>query len=284
VRDSSIGGAAGCPQGLWNMVYSGVQGAPAPVSTGQCEQNPVLPTSPVTEEEPFLYADSGGAYQVFVPAVRRDSSGPSRAGGSEAGSSLPLSKFFVANPGMPTADINAALARGRDLILTPGVYHLDQPIVVSHPDTVVLGQGFATLVPQRGNPAMIVVPNRGVKLSGLIIDAGPVTSPVLLSVGTPRAGLGRPRTRTAIPPSSSPATSARSRATGWAAMWSSSRRRPRCMTPRTWRATPDRDQTLKPRARSCSRPSSVILSGPQGGIHTQLMRKSLTRPSSAARA
>ena len=36
-------------------------------------------------------------------------------------------------------------------------------------------------------------------------------------------------------------------------------------------------QTLKPRARSCSRPSSVILSGPHGGIHTQLMRTSPTR-------
>jgi hypothetical protein len=190
VRDSSIGGAAGCPQGLWNMVYSGVQGAPAPVFTGQCEQNTVLPTSPVTEEEPFLYADSGGGYQVFVPAVRHDSSGPSWAGGSEAGSSLPLSRFFVASPGTPTAAINAALARGRDLILTPGIYNLDQPIVVSHPGTVVLGQGFATLVPQHGNPAMIVVPNQGVKLSGLIIDAGPVTSPVLLSVGTPAPGSG----------------------------------------------------------------------------------------------
>jgi predicted MFS family arabinose efflux permease len=37
-------------------------------------------------------------------------------------------------------------------------------------------------------------------------------------------------------------------------------------------------QTVKPRARSCSRPSSVILSGPQGGFQTQLIRKSLTRP------
>jgi hypothetical protein len=37
-------------------------------------------------------------------------------------------------------------------------------------------------------------------------------------------------------------------------------------------------QTLKPRVRSWSRPSSVILSGPHGGSHTQLMRKSLTRP------
>ena len=42
-------------------------------------------------------------------------------------------------------------------------------------------------------------------------------------------------------------------------------------------------QTLKPRARSCSRPSSVILSGPHGGIQTQLIRTPVTRPSSAWR-
>src|SRR5262249_3638432 len=43
-------------------------------------------------------------------------------------------------------------------------------------------------------------------------------------------------------------------------------------------------QTLKPRALSCSRPSSVILSGPHGGSHTQLIRKPGTMPSSAAAA
>jgi hypothetical protein len=185
VRNSAIGGAAGCPNGLWNMVYSGVQGAPAPVFTGQCQQNTVLPTSPVTEEEPFLFTDSSGNYNVFVPAVQHGSSGPSWAGGQGAGTTLPLSKFFVASPGMSGAAITAALAQGKDLILSPGVYNLDQPIVVPHPDTVVLGLGLATLVPQHGNAAMIVVRNSGVKLSGLIIDAGPVNSPVLLSVGTP---------------------------------------------------------------------------------------------------
>ena len=49
----------------------------------------------------------------------------------------------------------------------------------------MLGLGFPTLVPQRGNAALVVVPNNGVKLSGMIFDAGPVNSPVLLSVGTP---------------------------------------------------------------------------------------------------
>jgi hypothetical protein len=188
VRNSAIGGAAGCPQGLWNMVYSGVQGAPAPVFTGQCQQNTVLPASPVTEEEPFLFTDSSGNYSVFVPAVQHGSSGPSWTGGQEAGTTLPLSKFFVASPSTPTLAITAALALGKDLILTPGVYDLNQPIVVSRPGTVVLGLGLATLVPQHGNAAMVVTPNHGVKVSGLIVDAGPVNSPVLVSVGLP--GLG----------------------------------------------------------------------------------------------
>ncbi|HEV3379565.1 MAG TPA: hypothetical protein VG142_01035, partial [Trebonia sp.] len=186
VRNSSIGGASGCPGGLWNDVYSGVEGAPSQVFTGQCEQNTVLATSPVTEEEPFLYTSSGGSYRVFVPAVQHDSSGPSWASGSEAGHSLPLSSFFIASASTPVPVINRALARGANLVLTPGVYSLDQPIVVSRPGTVVLGQGFATLVPQRGNAALVVLPDTGVKVSGLIVDAGPVNSPALVSVGTNR--------------------------------------------------------------------------------------------------
>jgi hypothetical protein len=81
--------------------------------------------------------------------------------------------------------MTSAMARGLNLILTPGVYNLNQQIVVPHPDTVILGLGLATLVPQQGNAAMKVVRNNGVKVSGLIIDAGPVNSPVLLTVGTP---------------------------------------------------------------------------------------------------
>ena len=190
VRDSSIGGAAGCPNGLWNMVYSGVQGAPAPVFTGQCQQNTVLATSPVSEEAPFLYTDASGKFDVFVPAVRANSAGPSWASGSEAGKSLPLSSFFVATPATPVAAIDLALAVGKNLIFTPGVYDVSAPILVSRPDTVVLGLGFATLVPAHGVTPMVVVPNTGVKVSGLIFDAGPVNSPALLSVGTPLPAAG----------------------------------------------------------------------------------------------
>jgi hypothetical protein len=191
VRNSTIGGSNGCQStngGLWNMVYSGVQGAPPPEFGGLCDQNTVLPTTAVSAEAPFLYQGAGGNYQVFLPAVQHNTSGPSWAGGSEAGSSIPLSSFFVASPSTSTVTINAALAAGKDLILTPGIYNLDHPIQVVRRDTVVLGLGFATLVPQDGNAALIAVPSDGVNVSGLIIDAGPVNSPVLMSVGVP--GLG----------------------------------------------------------------------------------------------
>ena len=185
VRNDQIGGAAGCPNGLWNMVYSGTVGAPAPVFTGQCQQNTVLPSSPVTQEKPFLYSDGSGKFRVFVPAVQKNTVGTSWASGHEAGHSLPISDFFVASPTTPVLAINLALALGKNLVLTPGVYNLNQSIIVSRPNTVVLGLGYATLVPQHGNAALIALPNNGVSISGLLIDAGPINSPVLLSVGTP---------------------------------------------------------------------------------------------------
>jgi len=184
-RNSNLdGGWAG---GVWNQVFCGDNGAPAQ-NFGNGGVFTTLATCPATEEEPFLYADSQGGYNVFVPAVQHNSSGPAWASGTEAGTSIPLSRFFVASPGTSGAAMTAAMARGLNLILTPGVYDLDQPIVVPRPDTVVLGLGMATLVPQHGDAAMIVVSNSGVKLSGLIIDAGPVNSPVLLSVGIPGPG------------------------------------------------------------------------------------------------
>jgi hypothetical protein len=174
--------------GVWNQVFCGDNGAPATNFGSNGGVYTTLASCPVTEEEPFLYTDSQGNYNVFVPAVQTNSSGPAWASGTEAGTSIPLSKFFIASPGTPASAMTSAMARGLNLILTPGVYDLNQPIVVPHPDTVVLGLGMATLVPQHGAAAMIVVSNRGVKLSGMIIDAGPVNSPVLLSVGTPGPG------------------------------------------------------------------------------------------------
>jgi hypothetical protein len=178
--------------GVWNQVFLGDNGAP-PTSFGPgTNQYTTVPSTPVSESEPFLYTDSRGNFNVFVPAVQHDSVGPSYAGSaSETGRSIPIQRFFIANPRTPVWAINAALAVGQNLILTPGVYDLRAPIVVSHPGTVVMGLGFATLIPQDGNVAMETAEVPGIKLSGVIFDAGPRRSPALLVVGGRRVGWWR---------------------------------------------------------------------------------------------
>jgi hypothetical protein len=182
VRNSDLDGWS---NGVWNQVFSGDNGAPPTTFPPTASGGPytTLAASPETQEEPFLYQDTRGGFRVFVPALERDSVGPSWASGQTPGTSVPIGRFFVASPATPVGQINLALALGRDLILTPGVYSLAGPIVVSRPGTIVLGLGFATLVPQNGTPAMVVASVPGVKLSGMIFDAGPVNSRVLLQLG-----------------------------------------------------------------------------------------------------
>ncbi len=180
VRNSSIGGWS---NGVWNQVFSGVTGAPA--QSFPTPPYTTLPTSPVTREKPFLYVDAAGQYNVFVPQLRTDSSGISWADQPAAGSSIPISNFFIATPATSVTDIDFALLLGRNVLFTPGIYKQNFPITVTRPNTVVLGLGFATLSPQNGSPAMVVADVPGVKIAGFLIDAGPVNSPVLLEVGTP---------------------------------------------------------------------------------------------------
>ena len=175
---------------VWNQVFMGDNGAPATAFGSGVGQYTTLPTAPVSQEEPFLYTDAVGAMRVFVPGLRHDSLGPSYAEGHEAGYSLPISQFFIASPSTSVSEINHALARGLNLIVTPGVYDLPQTIVINHPNTIVLGLGFATLIPQNGNLAMRTANVPGIKLSGLIFDAGPQNSPALVQLGQPAIGLG----------------------------------------------------------------------------------------------
>ncbi|HEX9414065.1 MAG TPA: hypothetical protein VF916_11225, partial [Ktedonobacterales bacterium] len=143
-----------------------------------------LPTSPISQEKPFLYVDSSDHYNVFVPDLRHDAMGTTWANGPAAGSSIGIEDFFIAKPTDSVSTINTALANGHHLLLTPGVYQLDRTIEVKRPDTVVLGIGFPTLVPDNGIVPMTVADVKGVKISGLLFDAGPVNSPVLLQVGS----------------------------------------------------------------------------------------------------
>ncbi|MFF3404889.1 discoidin domain-containing protein [Streptomyces sp. NPDC002742] len=174
-RDSSVGGWT---NGVWNMTFTGVQGAPA--TNFDSGPYTTLDTTPVSREKPFLYLD-GSAYKVFVPSKRTNARGVSWP--NTAGTSIPLDQFYVVKPGATAATINAALAQGLNLLFTPGVYHLDQTINVTRANTVVLGLGLATIVPDNGVDAMHVADVDGVRLAGFLIDAGRSNSGTLLQIG-----------------------------------------------------------------------------------------------------
>jgi len=176
---------------VWNQVFAGVVGAPA-----QSFPNPpytTLDTNPESREKPFLYVDSNDQFNVYVPDVRFTSRGTTWQNGQTLGHSISIDDFFIAKPSDSVQAINNALARGKNLLFTPGVYDVDQTIKVKRPDTVVVGLGLATLEAVNGVVPMTVADVKGVEISGLLFDAGPVNSPVLLQVGTQHAANGQAR-------------------------------------------------------------------------------------------
>ena len=192
-RNSILGSWSGS---VWNMVFVGVSGGP-----GQHFPNPshtVVDAAPAIREKPFLCVDAAGNYQVFVPALRTNATGTSWEDKHPVGTALPLSQFFIVKPGATAADMNAALDQGKNLLVTPGVYHLDQTLKITRPDTVVLGLGFATFVPDSGVVAVQVADVDGVKLAGFLLDAGAAASPVLLQVGPEKSAVSHAANPTSV--------------------------------------------------------------------------------------
>ncbi|MDE1176923.1 MAG: coagulation factor 5/8 type domain-containing protein [Edaphobacter sp.] len=165
----------------WNMVFVGANKLPE----GDWPQPPYtkIDRTPVVRERPFLFLNKKGNYAVRVPALEKNSVGVTWHGGETPGRTISLKKFFLAKPSDTVEAINTALAQGMNLLFTPGVYELTDTIRVNHPGTVVMGLGFATLKPMRGNAAMTVADVNDVTVAGLLFDAGEQESPVLLEVG-----------------------------------------------------------------------------------------------------
>ncbi len=166
----------------WNMVFVGVAHPPE----GEWPSPPYtkVPQTPVVREKPFLQVNAEGEFSVRVPALHNDSVGITWRGGETPGETIPIANFYIARPDVDASEtINAQLEKGKDLILTPGIYELSAPIRVTRPHTVVLGLGFATLRPIKGTAAMTTADADGIEIAGILFDAGPSESPVLLDVG-----------------------------------------------------------------------------------------------------
>ncbi|WP_241245879.1 glycoside hydrolase family 55 protein [Microbacterium sp. 4R-513] len=178
-RNSEV---AGWSNGVWNQVFSGVVGAP----DDSAFPNPPYTTidkTPISREKPFLYVGADGKYAVRVPAARTETSGTSWADDATSGRSIPITDFYIAKPGDSVQVINNNLARGKNLLLTPGVYDIDKSIEIKRPDTVVLGMGHATLTAVGGAVPIEVKDVAGAVVAGVTIDAGTTLSPALMRIG-----------------------------------------------------------------------------------------------------
>lgn len=139
--------------------------------------------TPKLSEKPFLYLDDQGEYQVFVPAMKENTSGTSWSEGNMGeGKSIPLADFYIARPADTAKTINKQIEAGKHIYFTPGTYRAEEPIRVNKENAILLGTGMASIIPDNEKTAMEIGDVDGVKVAGLIFDAGE-NSECLLKVG-----------------------------------------------------------------------------------------------------
>lgn len=167
----------------WNMVFVGIEEDKAPIGTWPAIPYTEVEQTDKIQEKPFLIYDEREGYQVYVPTVRTNAVGTSWQDGTE-GEKISIDEFYVAKANADTAEtLNAALADGKHLLLTPGIYELEQPLVITQPNTIVLGMGLATLQSMNGNECIKTADVPGLVLAGILFDAGEVEAENLLVVG-----------------------------------------------------------------------------------------------------
>jgi hypothetical protein len=173
----------GWSNAVWNQVFSGVVNAPSEADFPKTPYTTVDQT-PLSREKPYLFVDAHGQWNVRVPNAHRNTSGESWTADATDGRSIPLRDFYVAKPGDSIRTIDAALAHGRNLLLTPGVYNADRSIQVTRSNQVVLGIGHATLTAVGGATPIEVGNVQGAIVAGVTVDAGLKQSTALIEVGS----------------------------------------------------------------------------------------------------
>ena len=186
----------------WNAVFVDCSGdalADGNDGKGIDEKGNALPCI-VRDDSPKVVVDKpyvsikgdGKSFELRVPKVRvrgdKDAKfGPDLTGEDDDVRDFTKVKLGVATvldpstkmeiPNTNVADeLQAALDAGKDLVLAPGMYHLDKPLLVKRSNQVVLGLGLATLVaPSDGSPCIKVAPMlEGVRIAGIMLEASEI--------------------------------------------------------------------------------------------------------------
>jgi len=137
----------------------------------------------VSAQKPYVMMEDG-KYFLRIPEVSYGRWGPDW----KSGRKVPFEQVFVAQPGVSAEQINSKILSGLHVVFSPGIYRLEQPIRVDVSGAVLLGLGFATLIPTFGPEPIVQIGDvPGVRVAGLLLQAGgeALRSGALLQWGTP---------------------------------------------------------------------------------------------------
>lgn len=168
-----------------NMVFVGSSGN-TPTGEWYSNRTTLIEKTPLVQEKPYIVFDEEKGYGIVVPDKRVDSNGISWKKNNEINSTfVSLNDFYIAHSDIDTSlSLNSALNNNKHILFTPGTYNLDEPLKVTKDDTILYGLGLTTLNISDDNneTAMIIESEKGVKLSGIIFQAGKKSN-TLLKVG-----------------------------------------------------------------------------------------------------
>ena len=182
---------------VWNRVFCGCTGSIPPTNAvngylpSGTAATTSIPATPVIAEKPYISFDTTTSkYYLQIPKIEFNKVGPTTVFDDSTSQAVDFLNVYVVQDPMheTAANINAQIAAGYHIILTPGIYeNLGGPIIINKP-ICVLGIGFPTLIAKNGQACIQVRDGigGGVRIAGILMQAGSSPSnpsPVLLQWG-----------------------------------------------------------------------------------------------------
>tara|TARA_B110000091_G_C13790871_1_gene465574 strand:+ start:182 stop:1993 length:1812 start_codon:yes stop_codon:yes gene_type:complete len=191
-RDSFLSKWVG---GVWNIVTTGVIGAPPTKCDNANNTTPStnVPTTPLMSEKPFITIDAAGKFNLQIPPVVENQQG--NTFDTKGYTTVGFEKVYVTQLTDTAELINSKLNQGLHIVFSPGIYEISAPLAITHPGTIVLGLGLATLVASDQTATIFQIgPIDGVRICGVLLQAGatkqskpphvPVPGSTLINWGT----------------------------------------------------------------------------------------------------
>jgi len=168
--------------GNWNMVFVGCKNAPSS-HCGHPNPYTTVDATPLIAEKPYImWNQSNHRYYLMVPKLERNKVGVTKD--YDNVDQIDFQNVFVATDQNTAADINAKLQEGLHVVLSPGNYYLNESINITKSDTYVLGIGFPTLIATKALPCITVANVDGVRIAGVLFQAGTTGISSLLEWGS----------------------------------------------------------------------------------------------------